>query len=177
MVDMNNQSYVAYNSHQELTKPVDFVIADEVSCISPSSVDFYKRVGFNYKKNNRASSLSTRRTNLKVRKKSNMVKGQWTIEEDRVLIQLVEQYGLRKWSHIAQMLPGRIGKQCRERWHNHLKPDIKAEGDMDRRGGQNSDRSAWRSRKQMGRDSKEIGGKNRKLNKEPLECNKKKAIL
>ncbi|KAL4274494.1 hypothetical protein AHAS_Ahas20G0012800 [Arachis hypogaea] len=36
-----------------------------------------------------------------------------------------EQYGLRKWSHIAQMLPGRIGKQCRERWHNHLRPDIK----------------------------------------------------
>ncbi|GFP98952.1 transcription factor myb98 [Phtheirospermum japonicum] len=23
------------------------------------------------------------------------------------------------------MLPGRIGKQCRERWHNHLKPNIK----------------------------------------------------
>ena len=22
-------------------------------------------------------------------------------------------------------LPGRMGKQCRERWHNHLKPDIK----------------------------------------------------
>lgn len=44
---------------------------------------------------------------------------------NRVLIQLVEQYGVRKWSHIAQMLPGRIGKQCRERWHNHLRPDIK----------------------------------------------------
>lgn len=22
-------------------------------------------------------------------------------------------------------MPGRIGKQCRERWHNHLNPDIK----------------------------------------------------
>jgi len=22
---------------------------------------------------------------------------------------------------------GRIGKQCRERWHNHLNPDIKKE--------------------------------------------------
>jgi hypothetical protein len=22
-------------------------------------------------------------------------------------------------------LHGRIGKQCRERWHNHLRPDIK----------------------------------------------------
>lgn len=23
------------------------------------------------------------------------------------------------------LYPGRIGKQCRERWHNHLNPDIK----------------------------------------------------
>ena len=32
--------------------------------------------------------------------------------------------GAKKWSHVASMLPGRIGKQCRERWHNHLNPDI-----------------------------------------------------
>ncbi|KAL9227462.1 hypothetical protein vseg_003147 [Gypsophila vaccaria] len=59
------------------------------------------------------------------KKKTNVVKGQWTIEEDRALLQLVERYGTRKWSQIAQMLHGRIGKQCRERWHNHLRPDIK----------------------------------------------------
>ncbi|XP_019092165.1 PREDICTED: pentatricopeptide repeat-containing protein At3g09040, mitochondrial-like [Camelina sativa] len=34
------------------------------------------------------------------------------------------RYGPAKWSVIAQSLPGRIGKQCRERWHNHLNPDI-----------------------------------------------------
>lgn len=45
--------------------------------------------------------------------------------ENRLLSQMVEQYGIRKWSHIALKLPGRIGKQCRERWHNHLRPDIK----------------------------------------------------
>ena len=28
---------------------------------------------------------------------------------------------------IASHLPGRIGKQCRERWHNHLNPDISKE--------------------------------------------------
>ncbi|CAN6297452.1 unnamed protein product [Urochloa humidicola] len=58
-------------------------------------------------------------------KKVNVVKGQWTPEEDRKLVKLVEQFGLRKWSYIAQMLPGRVGKQCRERWHNHLRPNIK----------------------------------------------------
>ncbi|KAF3629057.1 Transcription factor MYB98 [Capsicum annuum] len=59
------------------------------------------------------------------KKSSKSSKGQWTIEEDRLLIHLVEKFGIRKWSQIAQMLKGRIGKQCRERWHNHLRPDIK----------------------------------------------------
>ncbi|KAL6572515.1 hypothetical protein OROMI_013473 [Orobanche minor] len=53
------------------------------------------------------------------------VKGQWTSEEDRKLVELVKQYGLRKWAVIAQHMVGRIGKQCRERWQNHLRPDIK----------------------------------------------------
>ncbi|XP_027368435.1 transcription factor MYB119-like [Abrus precatorius] len=54
------------------------------------------------------------------------IKGQWTEEEDRKLIRLVKQYGdQRKWTEIAEKLEGRIGKQCRERWHNHLRPDIK----------------------------------------------------
>ena len=38
---------------------------------------------------------------------------------------LVEKYGLKKWSYIASFLKGRLGKQCRERWFNHLNPDIK----------------------------------------------------
>ena len=37
---------------------------------------------------------------------------------------MVRQHGAKKWSLIASFLPGRIGKQCRERWHNHLNPDI-----------------------------------------------------
>ncbi|PKI79188.1 hypothetical protein CRG98_000480 [Punica granatum] len=57
--------------------------------------------------------------------KSCMVKGQWNPEEDRLLIELVERYGEKKWSQIAQKLKGRVGKQCRERWHNHLRPDIR----------------------------------------------------
>ncbi|CAD5180225.1 unnamed protein product [Musa acuminata subsp. malaccensis] len=56
---------------------------------------------------------------------SNVVKGQWTAEEDSMLVRLVKQHGVRKWSQIAKNLVGRIGKQCRERWHNHLRPDIK----------------------------------------------------
>ncbi|KAE9467402.1 hypothetical protein C3L33_00689, partial [Rhododendron williamsianum] len=49
----------------------------------------------------------------------------WFVFKCRLLVHLVEKHGIRKWSQIAQMLKGRIGKQCRERWHNHLRPDIK----------------------------------------------------
>ncbi|GLU02073.1 hypothetical protein SLE2022_193430 [Rubroshorea leprosula] len=55
----------------------------------------------------------------------NIIKGQWSAHEDRLLVQLVARYGTKKWSQIAKVLNGRVGKQCRERWHNHLKPDIK----------------------------------------------------
>ncbi|MBA0830362.1 hypothetical protein Goarm_014900 [Gossypium armourianum] len=54
-----------------------------------------------------------------------LVKGPWTQEEDDKIVELVSKYGPTKWSVIAKSLPGRIGKQCRERWHNHLNPDIK----------------------------------------------------
>ncbi|XP_010931265.1 transcription factor MYB3R-3 isoform X1 [Elaeis guineensis] len=54
-----------------------------------------------------------------------LIKGPWTLEEDEKIINLVQKYGPTKWSVIAKSLPGRIGKQCRERWHNHLNPLIK----------------------------------------------------
>ncbi|CAN8253245.1 unnamed protein product [Cochlearia groenlandica] len=54
-----------------------------------------------------------------------LIKGQWTAEADRKLIRLVRQHGERKWAMISAKLEERAGKQCRERWHNHLRPDIK----------------------------------------------------
>ena len=38
---------------------------------------------------------------------------------------LVAENGTRAWTTVAQNLPGRTGKQCRERWHNHLDHDIR----------------------------------------------------
>ena len=37
---------------------------------------------------------------------------------------MVIDHGAKGWNFIASILPGRIGKQCRERWHNHLDPQI-----------------------------------------------------
>jgi hypothetical protein len=41
------------------------------------------------------------------------------------VVQLVNEHGTKKWSHIARQLKGRLGKQCRERWYNHLDPTIR----------------------------------------------------
>ncbi|EDW25693.1 GL24710 [Drosophila persimilis] len=54
-----------------------------------------------------------------------LIKGPWTRDEDEKVIELVRSFGPKKWTLIARYLNGRIGKQCRERWHNHLNPNIK----------------------------------------------------
>uniref|UniRef100_A0A4W5QTJ7 V-myb avian myeloblastosis viral oncogene homolog-like 2b n=1 Tax=Hucho hucho TaxID=62062 RepID=A0A4W5QTJ7_9TELE len=54
-----------------------------------------------------------------------LVKGPWTKEEDEKVIDLVNRYGNKQWAIVAKHLKGRLGKQCRERWHNHLNPDVK----------------------------------------------------
>ncbi|XP_052223491.1 myb protein-like isoform X2 [Dreissena polymorpha] len=54
-----------------------------------------------------------------------LIKGAWTKEEDDQVVSLVEQFGAKKWTVVSKYLTGRTGKQCRERWHNHLNPDIK----------------------------------------------------
>ena len=56
-----------------------------------------------------------------------LVKGPWTKEEDQIIIDCIEA-GLTKWAEIADRIPGRIGKQCRERWFNHLDPSLKKGG-------------------------------------------------
>jgi myb proto-oncogene protein len=45
--------------------------------------------------------------------------------EDAQLTELVNRFGGKQWARIALMLPGRTGKQCRERWCNNLDPTLK----------------------------------------------------
>lgn len=54
-----------------------------------------------------------------------LVKGAWSSMEDDLLTKLVETHGPKNWTAIASHLNGRIGKQCRERWYNHLDPTIR----------------------------------------------------
>lgn len=50
--------------------------------------------------------------------------GTWTAEEDEWLKTLVGSIG-PKWADVAQQLPGRVAKQCRERYKNHLDPTLR----------------------------------------------------
>ncbi|KAL5564717.1 hypothetical protein UlMin_027881 [Ulmus minor] len=70
---------------------------------------------------------ATRKEMMKAPTKPPIVKGQWTAEENEHLKTLVGKYGDKRWKAIAKSLNGRSGKQCRERWYNHLKPDLKKE--------------------------------------------------
>jgi hypothetical protein len=53
-----------------------------------------------------------------------LMKGSWTREEDEIIMDFVQKNGTKKWQKLCGLLPGRIGKQCRERWRNHLDPTI-----------------------------------------------------
>ncbi|MCO5588197.1 hypothetical protein L7F22_042152 [Adiantum nelumboides] len=50
--------------------------------------------------------------------------GAWTIEEDRTLHELVLRYGQKNWVRVEMGMQNRDKKQCRERWFNHVNPDI-----------------------------------------------------
>ena len=52
--------------------------------------------------------------------KEDQTHGPWSKKEDRKLIQLVKVHGTTLWARIARNIQGRSGKQCRERWLNHL---------------------------------------------------------
>ena len=46
-------------------------------------------------------------------------KGAWSPEHDAIILQCLSN-GITKWSEIANYIPNKVGKQCRERYFNHL---------------------------------------------------------
>ena len=57
--------------------------------------------------------------------KPTYIKGPWNVEEDKKLIDWIKTNGATNWSACAEFIPGRTGKQCRERWMNALNPLLK----------------------------------------------------
>ena len=75
-----------------------------------------------------ASFLSSNEPNLSPFRTFRCIKKRmpWSEDEDKVMKQLVNKYGTSNWTLIAsKMGKSRNGKQCRERWYNHLNPTLK----------------------------------------------------
>ena len=81
--------------------------------------------------------LSSFTPNTPIRKrtqaKAKAARQPWTDAADALLTSLVNELGVGKWPEIARRLasacaegghPPRAGKQCRERWYNHLSPSV-----------------------------------------------------
>jgi hypothetical protein len=51
-------------------------------------------------------------------------RGPWSPEEDRKLLEAIQLYGPSNWVRISQSLGSRTPKQCRERYHQNLKPSL-----------------------------------------------------
>jgi myb proto-oncogene protein len=55
------------------------------------------------------------------------------LQEDAAIAELVQEHGTKQWKTVAKMIKEkynikrRSAKQCRERWHNHLDPNINKE--------------------------------------------------
>ncbi|KAJ5502890.1 hypothetical protein N7463_005764 [Penicillium fimorum] len=54
-------------------------------------------------------------------------RGPWVPEEDQLLTQLVREQGPNNWVRISQHMHYRSPKQCRERFHQNLKPSLNRE--------------------------------------------------
>ena len=51
-------------------------------------------------------------------------RGPWSQHEDRSLLELVQSQGAHNWVRISQFIHTRSPKQCRERYHQNLKPSL-----------------------------------------------------
>lgn len=49
-------------------------------------------------------------------------RGPWSLQEDRKLMDIITVYGPLNWVRISILLGSRSPKQCRERYHQNLKP-------------------------------------------------------
>ncbi len=73
----------------------------------------------------KAKSTKSKSTTKGKKSKQMFPKRVWTADEDVLLAELVRRRTSNtNWSDIAQHFKNRMGKQCRERWYNHLDPAI-----------------------------------------------------
>ena len=51
-------------------------------------------------------------------------KGQWSLQEDKLLKEWIQEFGPRKWEKCGIFIHGRSAKQCWEHWNNCINPGL-----------------------------------------------------
>ena len=75
------------------------------------------------------SSSSSRNGSGSSTSSSQRIPRLWTPKEDKLLLTSIDQHNNQLcWPQISLDIPGRTGKQCRERYLNHLGPHLKHSG-------------------------------------------------
>lgn len=88
-------------------------ISSPVSDYSPILEDFEKIDDIDLAKKEKKSSKPAFKPHQK-----------FSLEDDTILRNLVAAFGESSWILIAEHMPGRNSRQCRERWLNYLSPKL-----------------------------------------------------
>ncbi|EDR22118.1 r2r3-MYB transcription factor, putative [Entamoeba dispar SAW760] len=59
-----------------------------------------------------------------VHKKKSKIVLSWTKEEDVLLQNAIQLYGINNWDLVDECVPGRTKKQCKDRYYNRFDPNI-----------------------------------------------------
>ncbi|KAJ6253719.1 snRNA-activating protein complex subunit 4 [Anaeramoeba flamelloides] len=118
------ESKLELNSNQEQFQRLSLWKTDEDQKLK-KMVKHYKKKDWE-KIANKFENYNSKDCLLRYRKIMHLKiqKGPWNSVEDEFLIKAVNTLGLSAWYQIAELVPSRNVKQCRERWKNQLDPDI-----------------------------------------------------
>lgn len=119
-----NQNSDNYRNQNDMIKYPSFnnsqILANGQRIIDPQ---FAALNNFQFGKPN-LSSVSSLNTFSMLTKKT-ICRHKFSPEEDEKLRQIVQEQGSNNWRFVAELMPGRSARQCRDRWKNYLAPGIK----------------------------------------------------
>ena len=135
MTRMQNMTQARVQRQQQPEQPEQTHSHIDVEFAKISTSEFPANVALTVEstetqKNMFSAGLEARMRKPKQRRqqrRSALPKRKWTDQENEKLRKLVMRNGPQHWAIIAKHFEGRVAKQCRARWFNHLSPDVSKE--------------------------------------------------